>query len=108
MCIYEAGIEQHILHFSRDELPLAVALVVDASGSMDRALRQLRRAAYNTLSALQPDDEGALLAFAARAKMEVGLPRDRPGIEEGIASIGAGGATVIPDAIFEAARYLAS
>jgi VWFA-related protein len=106
--INEDGTAQQISHFSRDELPLAVALVVDASGSMDRALRQLHRVAYNTLSALKPDDEVALFEFAARAKLRVGLTRDRHRIADGIAGIRAGGATVIPDAIFEAALYLAN
>jgi Ca-activated chloride channel homolog len=105
--IYEDGVEQQIRYFSRDELPLAIALVVDASGSMGPALRQLHRAAYDTLSALKPDDRVALFEFAARAKLRVGLTRNLRSIEDGIATIRAGGATVIPDALFEAAHYLA-
>ena len=105
--IYEDGVEQHIRYFSRDELPLAVALVVDASGSMGPALRQLHRVAYDTLSLLKPDDRVALFEFAARARLRVGLTRNRRSIADGIAAIQAGGATVIPDALFEAALYLA-
>jgi len=104
--IYEDGVEQQIRHFSRDELPLAVALVVDASGSMGPALRQLHRVAYDTLSALKPNDRVALFEFAARAALRVGLTRNLHSIAEGIAAIRAGGATVIPDALFEAALYL--
>jgi VWFA-related protein len=106
--VYEDGVEQQIRHFSRDELPLAVALVVDASGSMGPALRQLHRVAYDTLSRLKPDDRVALFEFAARAKLRVGLTRNRHSIADGIAAIQAGGATVIPDALFEAALYLAN
>jgi Ca-activated chloride channel homolog len=104
--IYEDGVEQQIRHFSRDELPLAIALVVDASGSMGPALRQLHRVAYDTFSALKPDDRVALFEFAARAKLRVSLTRNLRSITDGIAGIRAGGATVIPDALFEAARYL--
>jgi len=106
--IYEDGVEQQIRHFSRDELPLAVVLVVDASGSMGPALKQLHRVAYDTLSALKTDDRVALFEFAARAKLRVGLTRNRHSIADGIAAIRAGGATVIPDALFEAALYLAN
>ena len=104
--VFEDGIEQQIRHFSRDELPLALALVVDASGSMGPALRQLHSVAYDTLSALKPQDRIALFEFAARPKLIVGLTRSRHAIADGIATIRAEGATVIADALFEAALYL--
>jgi Ca-activated chloride channel homolog len=106
--IYEDGVEQKISTFSRDELPLGVALVLDCSGSMDPILRQLSHVAVETLSPLKPNDEVALFDFAARADLRVGLTRDWHRIAERIATIRAAGGTVIPDALFEAASYLAS
>jgi VWFA-related protein len=105
--LYEDGVEQPIRYFSRDELPLAVALVLDCSGSMAPALKQLHRVAYDTLSSLKPDDRVALFDFAARADLRVGLTTDRRRIADRIAAIHAGGGTVIPDALLEAALYLA-
>ncbi|MGA2475750.1 MAG: VWA domain-containing protein [Terriglobia bacterium] len=105
--VYENGVEQRIDYFSRDELPLAVALVLDCSGSMGPVLKQLHRVAFDTLSSLKPDDQVALFDFAARAEMLVGLTRNRQRITDAIAAIRAGGGTVIPDALFEAAHYLA-
>jgi Ca-activated chloride channel family protein len=105
--VYENGVEQQISYFSRDELPLAVALVLDCSGSMGPVLKQLYRVASDTLSSLKPDDQVALFDFAARAEMLVGLTRNRQRITDGIATIRAGGGTVIPDALYEAALYLA-
>jgi len=105
--VFENGVEQQIGYFSRDELPLAVALVLDCSGSMGPVLRQLHRVAFDTLSALKPDDQVALFDFAARAEMLVGLTKNRQRIADAIATIRAGGGTVIPDALFEAALYLA-
>jgi len=104
---YENGVEQRVDYFSRDELPLAVALVLDCSGSMGPVLKQLHRAAFDTLSSLKPDDQVALFDFAARAEMLVGLTRNRQRITDAIEAIRAGGGTVIPDALFEAAHYLA-
>jgi Ca-activated chloride channel homolog len=106
--VYEDGVEQKISTFSRDELPLAVAMVLDCSGSMDPILRQLSRVAVATLSPLKPNDEVALFDFAARADLRVGLTSDWHRIAERIASIRAAGGTVIPDALFEAASYLGS
>lgn len=104
--LYEDGVEQQISYFSRDELPLAVALVVDSSGSMDPVLRQLRRVAYDTLSLLKPEDRVALFDFAARAELLEGLTKDRQRIVNAISAIQVGGGTVVPDALYEAAAYL--
>jgi Ca-activated chloride channel family protein len=105
--VYESGVEQQITYFSRDELPLAVALVLDCSGSMGPVLRQMNHVAFDTLSSLKPDDQVALFDFAARAEMLVGLTRNRQRIADAISTIRPGGGTVIPDALYEAALYLA-
>jgi len=105
--VYENGVEQQISYFSRNQLPLAVALVLDCSGSMGPVLKQLHRVAFDTLSSLKPDDQVALFDFAARAEMLVGLTRNRQRIADAIATIQAAGGTVIPDALYEAAVYLA-
>ncbi|MGH9789308.1 MAG: hypothetical protein ACRD4U_11475, partial [Candidatus Acidiferrales bacterium] len=62
--LYEDNVEQEIRHFSRDELPLAVALVVDRSGSVKPFMPELRAAAYDTLRQLKRGDRVALYAFA--------------------------------------------
>jgi VWFA-related protein len=86
---------------------LAVALVVDRSGSAGPVLKELRRAAYTTLCLLKPDDRMALFDFAARPEQLDGLTADRQRIADGIAQIRGGGGTVITDALFEATAYLA-
>jgi Ca-activated chloride channel homolog len=104
--IYEDGTAQEIVQFSRDELPLAVALVLDRSGSMGPVLRQVRDAAYDTLSQLKPNDQVALFAFASSSKRLEDLTTDRQRITDDIAGIYAGGGTNITDALFDAALYL--
>jgi len=105
--VFENGVEQQVGYFSRDQLPLAVALVLDCSGSMGPVLRQLHRVAFDTLSSLKPEDQVALFDFASRAEMRVGLTKNRQRIADAITTIRAAGGTVIPDALFEAAQYLA-
>jgi VWFA-related protein len=63
--------------------------------------------AFDTLSALKPDDQVALFDFAARDELLAGLTRNRQRIADGIATIRPGGATVITDALYDAAQYLA-
>jgi Ca-activated chloride channel family protein len=99
-------VEQEIRHFSRDELPLAVALVIDRTGSVAPVIDRLRRAAYETLSQLKAGDQVALFAFAERPERLDDLTADRQVIADRIATIQASGATNINDALYEAALYL--
>ena len=104
--LFEDGVEQQIRHFSRDQLPLAVALVVDRSGSVAPYMPELRHAAYQTLSQLKPGDQVCLFAFASEVERLENLTTDRGRIADRIARIRAGGGTNIVDAIFDAAYYL--
>lgn len=104
--ILEDGAEQQIQYFSRDELPLAIALVVDRSGSIAPYLNELRQAALETLSELKPEDEVALFSFASRPERLEYLTTDRQRIADAISNIQPGGGTNITDALFNAAVYL--
>lgn len=105
--LFEDGVAQEIRHFSRDELPIAVALVVDRSGSVAPYMPELRRAAYQTLTQLKRGDQVALFAFDADVERLEDLTTDRRRIAERIARIQAGGGTNITDALAAAAQYLA-
>ncbi len=104
--IVEDGVVQEIRHFSRDELPLAVAIVIDRSGSIRPIVERLRDAALETLSLLKPEDEVALFAFDSTPECLEDLTTNRKRIAEGIAAISAGGGTNITDALFDAAGFL--
>jgi VWFA-related protein len=106
--VFEDGTERPITSFSQDKLPLAVALVVDQSGSVGFVMRQLRRAAYQTLSQLKPDDQVALFAFADQAQRLEGLTTDRQRIANRISTIEPRGGTNINDALYDAIHYLSS
>jgi Ca-activated chloride channel family protein len=104
--VLEDGVEQQIINVSRDELPLAVALVVDGSSSISPVLPELHHAAYDTLSQLKPEDQVALYAFAAHPERLVDLTTDRKSIADSIMGIGSAGGTNIADALHEAIDYL--
>jgi len=105
--VYEDSIEQQVRSFSRDELPLAVALVIDRSGSVAPYIDELRRIAYRALQQLKPGDQVALFSFANTVERLEDLTTDRRQIADGIARIRAGGSTDIIDALFDAVAYLA-
>jgi Ca-activated chloride channel homolog len=102
----EDGVSQKIDVFSRDELPLNVALVLDLSDSIGPFLGPLREAANTALSALKPEDEVALFTFSTEAELRVAFTKDKSKIAEQISGFKIGGATNINDGIFLAAQYL--
>jgi Ca-activated chloride channel homolog len=104
--VREDGVAKKIELFSRDELPLNVALVLDLSDSIGPFLAPLRDAAATTLAALKPEDEVALFTFSTEAELRLPLTKDKTQIAEQISSFKAGGATNINDGIFMAGEYL--
>jgi VWFA-related protein len=73
----EDGVPQKIDIFSRDELPLNVALVLDLSDSIGPFLGPLREAANTALGALKSDDEVALFTFSTEAELRVPFTKDK-------------------------------
>src|SRR5580704_12298115 len=104
--VREDGVEQKLEVFSRDELPLEVALVLDLSDSIGPFLGPLRDAANTALAALKPDDEVALFTFSTEAQLRVPFTKDKTKIAEQINTFHAGGATNINDGIFIASENL--
>ena len=102
----EDSAPQKIEIFSRDELPLDVALVLDLSDSIGPFLVPLRQAANIALSALKPEDQVALFTFSTEAQMRVPFTHDKSQIADMIGGFQTGGATNINDAIFLPAQYL--
>ena len=105
--VYEDGVLQEIQSFSRDELPLAVALVIDRSGSVGPYISELRRIATRALDQLKPQDEVCLFSFADTVDRLEDLTTDRQRIVDAIDRIRTGGGTDITDALHDSVTYLA-
>ena len=106
--VYDNGVAQDITLFSRERLPIAVALVVDRSPSVQQYLAQLRTAALTTLDRLQPEDQVALFSFDMEVAQLSELTQDRRSIARLVNLVPGGNGTNIYDALFGASRYLRS
>ncbi len=104
--VREDGVAQKVEIFSRDELPLDVALVLDLSDSIGPFLSPLRDAATVALAALKPNDEVALFTFSTDAELRLPFTKDKNKIADQINTFDARGATNINDGIFAASEYL--
>ncbi len=105
--VYEDGVLQEIQSFSRDELPIAVALVIDRSGSVSPYISELRRIAGRALDQLKPNDEVCLFSFSDTVNRLEDLTTNRRRIADALDRIRTGGGTNITDALHDAVSYLA-
>ncbi len=109
--IYDNGRLQEITHFSREELPLSVILLVDVSGSVQPIIDQVRQATLDALKRLKPEDRVGLMIFANRAKVIADLTTEHGEIETRFDDVWretqtVGSGTFITLGIYDAARYL--
>jgi VWFA-related protein len=82
--VSEDGSKQTITHFSQDNLPLSVLLLIDRGGCLDPFGEEVRRAAKDALSRLKPSDEVAVMTYHDTAELQQGFTRDRRLLERAI------------------------
>ena len=109
--IFENNQRQESTHFSREELPLSVVLLLDVSGSVQPIIEEVRSAAMNALGNLKPQDSVATMIFGNRTKLITHLTRDREAIRDGLDGMWSstpevGYGTIITHAVYTASRYL--
>ncbi len=104
--IFDNEISHEVSFFSQDQLPLAIALDVDASESIRPYLPMLQIAAYSTLRRLKPEDQVSLHIFNAGRWRLADLTEDRIEIAEKIGKIKIALGTNIYDSVYDAVSYL--
>lgn len=104
--VYDNGVAQQVTHFSRDKLPLAVALLMDRSSSIKPYLPLLQKAAVSALGHLKAEDPVALFTFDDDLLKLSDLTADRSRIAGIIGKLTIGNGTNIYDAISSVADYL--
>jgi Ca-activated chloride channel family protein len=82
--VFENGRRQEVAFFQRSGLPLAVALLVDTSGSMRHTLPALQRAATEFVLALDPEDVVSVMSFGDTVRVLQGFTADRTALERAI------------------------
>jgi len=100
--VKDNGEQREILYFGQEEDPLDVILVLDTSGSMDKAIGQVSAAARTAMGMLRAGDRVAVTRFTRRAVTAAAFTEDRGKVERTIAEIcgrGFGGGTDIHGAL---------
>ena len=106
--VFEDGIRQDLSFFTRDALPLSVALLVDCSASMEENLPVAQQAGSRFIRALRPEDLGQVVQFNGRMTVLREFTADQQALEAAIRSTRAWGPTVLYDALYVSLKQLRS
>ena len=106
--VFENGRRQEVAFFQRNGLPLAVALLFDMSGSMQRTLPPLQRAATEFVRALAPEDVASVMSFGDTVRILQEFTADRSALERAIRLAPAEGGTAFYTAVYVALTHLSA
>ncbi|MBM3748457.1 MAG: VWA domain-containing protein [Acidobacteria bacterium] len=104
--IFEDGVEQHIKVFRREDAPVSLGLVIDASGSMLGKREKVKAAALALVRASHPQDEVFIINFNERSWLDTEFTNQIARLEEGLGRAEPQGITAMRDAVRLALEHL--
>jgi Ca-activated chloride channel homolog len=104
--VLEEGIQQPLTIFTREDLPVSLAILIDTSASMDAKLNQAQTAAIRFVKTLHPGDEAQVVHFSQRAEVVQDFTSDKTQLETAIRSTHASGDTALYTALYVALKDL--
>ncbi len=104
--VYEDGVKQDVTLFNRTNLPIALALLVDTSASMETRLPIAQEAAAGFARRLRPQDLAEMIDFDSRVVILQSFTNNASQLEAAIRKTSAGGSTSMYNAIYIALKDL--
>jgi Ca-activated chloride channel family protein len=104
--VFEDGATQNVTFFGRATLPLALALLLDTSASMEDKLATAQEAAIGFARHLRPADVAELTEFDRDVRILQGFTNDADALERAIRRTSAGGSTSLYNAIYISLKEL--
>jgi Ca-activated chloride channel homolog len=104
--VYEDGHPQIITSFRREDIPVAMGIVVDNSGSMREKRQKVNAAALNLVRSSNPNDEVFIVNFNDEYYLDQDFTSSINKLKEGLEKIEARGGTALYDAVVASAEHL--
>ncbi len=107
--LLEDGTPQTLTHFTSAKVPITIALLVDASNSMNLGgkIQLARKAAEEFVGSMDPEDRLMILSFNDDVQGSLEPIADRGPVKKAIDAIEARGGTALYDALYRTADRLA-
>ena len=104
--VFEGKKPQEIKHFSSEDTPVSIGILVDTSGSMSYKLERAREAVRQFCEAANPQDEIFLITFADSPRLATDFTTSPEEIENDLLTARSKGQTSLLDAIYMGVRKM--
>jgi Ca-activated chloride channel family protein len=104
--VFEDGIKQDVTFFNRTNLPIALALLIDTSASMESKLPTAQEAAIGFARRLRTQDLAEVIDFDSRVVVLAPFTNGASDLEQAIHKTSAGGSTSLYNAVYIALKDL--
>jgi Ca-activated chloride channel family protein len=104
--VFEDGKPQNIISFRHEDIPVAMGIVIDNSGSMREKRSKVNQAALNLVRASNAQDEVFVVNFNDEYYLDQDFTNDLLKLKEALEKIDAKGGTALYDALLASADQL--
>jgi Ca-activated chloride channel homolog len=98
--VYEDNVEQEVVTFSSEDVPISIGVIFDFSGSMANKIGKAREAALQFFKTANPQDEFFLVSFNERAELTSAFTNSIEDIQSRMMMTAPKGRTALLDAIY--------
>lgn len=104
--VFENSQPQQIRSFRQEDIPVAIGIVIDNSGSMREKRDQVNKAALNLVKASNPEDQVFVVNFNDEYYLDQEFTGDTKKLQAALEHVESRGGTALYDAIVASADYL--
>jgi len=104
--VFEDGKPQTIISFHHEDIPVAMGIVIDNSGSMREKRTKVNQAALNLVRSSNPQDEVFVVNFNDEYYLDQDFTNDLLKLKEALEKIDAKGGTALYEAVVASADHL--
>jgi Ca-activated chloride channel family protein len=98
--VFEDSIEQEVITFSAEDVPISIGVIFDFSGSMSNKVGKAREAAVQFFKTANPQDEFFLVSFNERAELTSSFTNSVEDLQTSMMLTAPKGRTALLDAIY--------
>lgn len=98
--VFEDNVEQEVVTFSSEDVPISIGVIFDCSGSMSNKLGKAREAAIEFFKTANPADEFFLVSFNERAELTSSFTDSVEDLQSQMLLTSSKGRTALLDAIY--------